>query len=68
MDAIFIKKIKERWRVWLGSLEDADPQPAKCDARFLKFSDAKTYARDWEAKSGIPNVRFLMMEEQYDCG
>jgi hypothetical protein len=59
MDTIFIKKIKGRFRVWLGSQEEKDPQPAKCDARFLNLDDAREYAEDWATRSYVHHVTML---------
>lgn len=68
MDTIFIKKIRDRWRVWLGSQLDTDPQPAKCDARFYQFDDANVYAKDWSKKSYIHRVTLLEEVGENVCG
>jgi hypothetical protein len=56
---IFIKRIRDRWRVWIGNINDPDPQPAKCDAKFYKFEDAEVYAREWETRSFVAGVKVL---------
>lgn len=55
-DVIYVKKINDRWRVWLGREGESDPKPAKCDARFLYYRDALVYAYDWRDFSYIPKV------------
>jgi hypothetical protein len=58
-DVIYIKKINNRWRVWLGDKRQLHPLPAKCDARFPDFDDARDYAEDWASRSYVKDVKNL---------
>lgn len=56
---IFMKYVRDRWRVWIGNRNDPDPQPAKCDMKFFKREDAKRYADEWHANSYTAGVKEL---------
>lgn len=46
-DIIYIKKINNRYWVWMANESERNPKPAKCDAKFFERADATRYANDW---------------------
>lgn len=58
-DVIYIKRVNDRWRVWMGRDDEEDPRPAKTDAKFCHLIDANQYAGDWVCNSSAVDVVVL---------